>query len=115
MKTIKQDELFENLGAFFKAKGIELTDGDYARRIRRGCDLLTGVINTTQKTVRHAKAEADKKLDQLRQTIHEATAPKPPPPPAQPASSPGSAKDKEKARSPRRPSPKRAAKPPRKK
>src|SRR6266487_2872507 len=88
MKTIKKDELFESLGDFLKLKGVELKDGAYAKRIRQGCNLLTDAINATQKTVKHAKVEVDKKLDQLRQSIHEATAPKPPsaaapkPPPA---------------------------------
>jgi len=76
MKTIKKDELFESLGDFLKLKGVELKDGTYAQRIRQGCNLLTDAINGTQKTVRHARVEVDKKLDQLRQSIHEATAPK---------------------------------------
>ncbi len=92
MKTIKKDELFESLGDFLKLKGVELKDGAYAKRIRQGCDLLTDAINGTQKTVKHAKVEVDKKLDQLRQTIHEATATKPPP-----AASAGASK-KEKSR-----------------
>src|SRR6266487_195978 len=92
MKTIKKDELFESLGDFLKLKGVELKDGAYAKRIRQGCDLLTDAINGTQKTVKHARVEVDKKLDQLRQTIHEATAPKPPP-----AASAGASK-KEKSR-----------------
>lgn len=79
MKTIKKDELFESLGDFLKLKGVELKDGDYAQRIRQGCNLLTDAINGTQKTVRQARVEVDKKLDQLRQSLHEATAPKPPP------------------------------------
>ncbi len=92
MKTIKKDELFESLGDFLKLKGVELKDGAYAKRIRQGCNLLTDAINGTQKTVKHARVEVDKKLDQLRQTIHEATAPKPPP-----AASAGASK-KEKSR-----------------
>ena len=76
MKTIKEDELFQNLSEFLKLKGVELKDGAYAHRVRQGCNLLTDVINCTQKTVRQAKVEVDKKLDQLRQSIHEATAPK---------------------------------------
>jgi hypothetical protein len=40
--------------------------------------LLADAINATQKTVVRAKTEVDKKLDQVRQSIHEATAPKPP-------------------------------------
>lgn len=102
MKTIKQDELFQHLGGFLKAKGIEFTDGVYAERIRKGCNLLSDAVNATQKTVRHAKVEVDKKLDQLRQTIHEATAPKPPPaspaPEPPPASKPGGKKPEAKGK-----------------
>jgi hypothetical protein len=76
MKTIKKDELFENFTEFLNAKGVELKDGDYARRINRACDLLTDTINGTQSAVKRARVEVDKKLTQLRQTIHEATAPR---------------------------------------
>ena len=101
MKTIKQDELFESLGDFLKGKGVELKDGSYSQRIRQGCNLLSEAINATQKTVKHAKVEVDKKLEQLRQSIHEATAPKPPPSP--PAARPPSAgAKKEKNRRPRK-------------
>src|SRR6266498_3276214 len=103
MKTIKKDELFESLGDFLKLKGVELKDGAYAKRIRQGCDLLTDAINGTQKTVKHAKVEVDKKLDQLRQTIHEATAPKPSPAASAPKTHSAHAK-KEKAKPRRRPS-----------
>ena len=78
MKTIKQNELFKSLSDFLKVKGIELKDGAYAQRIRRACNLLGDTVNATQRTARKAKDEVDKKLDQLRQSIHEATAPKPP-------------------------------------
>jgi len=101
MKTIKKDELFESLGDFLKLKGVELKDGDYAKRIRQGCNLLTDAINGTQKTVKHARVEVDKKLDQLRQTIHEATAPKPPPAASAPKT-PSAHVKKEKARPRRR-------------
>ena len=76
MKTIKKGELFRNLSGFLTTKGIELKDGVYVNRINHACGLLTDAINGTQKTVGRAKVEVDKKLDQLRQTIHEATAPK---------------------------------------
>src|SRR6266540_6119120 len=98
MKTIKKDELFESLGDFLKLKGVELKDGAYAKRIRQGCNLLTDAINGTQKTVKHAKVEEDKKLDQLRQTIHEATAPKPPPAASAPRPPSAGAAKKEKHR-----------------
>ena len=79
MKTIKKNELFQNLGGFLKSKGIELKDGAYSQRINRACDVLTDAINGTQKTVRRTKVKVDEKLEQLRQSIHEATAPKPSP------------------------------------
>ena len=75
MKTIDKDELYRHLCEFLKSKGVELTDGSYTQRIRQGCTLLTDVANTTRKTVKRAKAKADRKLDDLRQSIHEATAP----------------------------------------
>jgi len=102
MKTIKKDELFRNLSRFLKTKGVELKDGVYAQRINRACDLLTEAITATQKTARHAKVEVDKKLHQVRQSIHEATAPKPPPASAtKPASASAPTK---KARPSRKPS-----------
>jgi hypothetical protein len=80
MKTVNRDELFQNLSGFLKSKGIELKSaGSYTQRIQKGCGLLADAVNATQKTVRRAKAKADETLDHLRQSIHEATAPKPPP------------------------------------
>jgi hypothetical protein len=79
MKTIKQDELFTSLGGFLKSKGIELNEGSYTARIQKGCNLLSDAINATQKTVSQTKVKVDQALDQLRQTIHENTAPTPPP------------------------------------
>jgi hypothetical protein len=79
MQTIKKDELFQNLGGFLKSKGIELKEGSYTTRIQQGCNLLADAINATQKTVKKTKVKVDQTLDQLRQSIHESTAPKPPP------------------------------------
>ena len=79
MKTIKKDELFQSLGGFLKSKGIELNDGSYTTRIQQGCNLLSDAINATQKTVSKTKVKVDHALEQLRQTIHESTAPPPPP------------------------------------
>ena len=76
MKKIEKDELYDHLRGFLKAKGIALDSGPYTDRIHQGCSLLADAINVTQTTVARAKAEVDKKLDQLRQSIHEATAPK---------------------------------------
>jgi hypothetical protein len=79
MQTIKKDELFHSLGDFLKSKGIELNDGSYTTRIQKGCNLLTDVINGTQKTVRQTKVQVNQAVDQLRKSIHERTAPKAPP------------------------------------
>jgi hypothetical protein len=75
MKTIKKNELYESLGGFLKSKGIELKNGVYSHRINRACDLLTDAINETNRTMKRAKVKVDEKLDQLRQSIHQATAP----------------------------------------
>ena len=75
MKKIEKDELYENLRGFLKSRGIALDDGAYTQRIHQGCNLLAEAINAAQKTVTRARAEADKRLDELRQSIHEATAP----------------------------------------
>jgi hypothetical protein len=96
MKTIDKNELYRNLSDFLKLKGIELQDGAYAQRIQRGCGLLTDAINITQKTVKRAKVRIDKKLDKLRQTIHEATAPESPMPGPSPTGA--SSHSKRKAR-----------------
>jgi hypothetical protein len=79
MQTIKKDELFQNLGAFLKSKGIELNAGSYTTRIQQGCNLLADAINATQQTVKQTKVKVDHALDQLRQSIHEHTAPPRPP------------------------------------
>jgi hypothetical protein len=74
MKQINKEEMFGNLKSFLKSKGIEVQEGAYAQRIRQGCELLTDSINVSQRTLKSAKSA----MDQLRQTIHEQTAPKSP-------------------------------------
>src|SRR5215475_11555757 len=78
MKEIDKEEMFSNLKGFLKSKGIELQEGSYSTGIRKGCDLLTDTVNLSQRAFDHAKDAVDKRLDQVRQTIHEKTAPKPP-------------------------------------
>jgi hypothetical protein len=99
MKTINKNELFEHLSGFLKSKGIELKEGTYSKRIQQGCNLLADTVNATQKTVKRAKVVADENLDRLRQSIHEATAPKPaapPPAPESPASAPAAGDTKKR-------------------
>ena len=78
MKQINKEEMFGNLKDFLKSKGIELQEGAYTQRIRQGCEILTDSVNVSQRTLKRAKSAMDKGLDQLRQTIHEQTAPKSP-------------------------------------
>lgn len=79
MKEINKEEMFGNLKGFLKSKGIELQEGSYAEGIRKGCDLLTDTVNVSQRAFDRAKDAMDKGLNQVRQTIHEKTAPKAPP------------------------------------
>jgi hypothetical protein len=94
--------LFQSLSDFLKVKGVELKDGAYAQRIRRACGLLGDTINATQRTAKKAKVEVDKQLDQLRQSIHEATAPKAPPASAPKPASASAPKTKKAPQSPKR-------------
>lgn len=79
MTPLNQDDLFHNLRGFLKAKGIELQEGSYSRGIQKSCSLLTDAINLGQQGLDRAKTGIDRKLDQMRQVIHEKTAPKSPP------------------------------------
>ena len=79
MKPIEQNEIYEHLSQFLKGKGIDMKEGTYTRRIQKGCSLLTDAVNLTQQGMTRAKTELDKRLEQMRQVIHEKTAPKSPP------------------------------------
>jgi hypothetical protein len=87
MNKIDKDELFRHVSEFWKAKGIELQPGTYTQRIKKGCDLLASTVNLGQEAFERAKVEMEKHLEQMRQVIHEKTAPKTPPRPPQPQSS----------------------------
>ena len=78
MKPIDKKELYQHVGQFLKGKGIELTEGSYSKGIQATCSLLADAINLSQAGIEKAKTGLDKKLDQVRQVIHEKTAPKPP-------------------------------------
>jgi len=78
MKPIQKDELYENLGQFLKSKGIELKEGSYTKGVHAGCSMLADAINLSQAGLERAKNEFEKRLDQVRQVIHESTAPKQP-------------------------------------
>jgi hypothetical protein len=79
MKQLGKNELFKNLSGFLKSRGIELTEGSYAKGIQQTCSLLTNAINLGQDSLERAKMEVDKSCAHVRQVIHEKTAPKAPP------------------------------------
>ena len=79
MKPIDKDELYQHLSSFLSSKGIDLKQGSYTHGIQKGCTLLTDAINLSNSGLKKAKTQVDQKLDQMRQVIHEKTAPKPKP------------------------------------
>jgi len=104
MKQINKDELYENLSHFLKGKGVDLTEGPYTRGIHAGCSMLADAINLSQAGLNRAKTGLERGMDQVRQVIHEQTAPKqpraattPPPQAASTASSTQSPKARKKA------------------
>jgi len=76
MKKIDDKELFHNLSEFLKGKGVELHEGPYAKSIQKGCEILADTVNLSQQAMERAREQMDKHLDQMRQVIHERTAPK---------------------------------------
>ena len=76
MKPIQKDELYKHFTRFLKSKGVELTDGSYARGFQQTCGAITDAVNLSQKGLDRAKVEIGKGLDKMRQAIHEKTAPK---------------------------------------
>ena len=80
MNKIDKDELFRHLSDFWKTKGIELQEGSCTQGIKKGCELLAETVNLSQQALERARAEMEKHLEQMRQVIHEKTAPKTPPP-----------------------------------
>ncbi len=87
MNKIDKDELFRHVSEFWKAKGIELQPGTYTQRIKKGCELLANTVNLGHEAFVRAKVKMEKHLEQMRQVIHEKTAPKSPPRPPQPQAS----------------------------
>ena len=96
MSEIKKEEMFGNLKSFLKSKGIEIQEGSYANGIRKGCEILTDTVNLSQRALARAKVAMDKGLDDVRQTVHERTAPKKES--ARPKTAPGANKTRAKSR-----------------
>jgi len=76
MKPIEKDELYQHFSEFLKNKGIEMKDGNYTHVVQKGCSIMADAVNLTQQGMERAKTEIDKRLDQIRQVIHQKTAPK---------------------------------------
>jgi hypothetical protein len=76
MKPIEKDELYQHFSEFLKNKGIEMKDGNYTSVVQKGCSIMADAVNLTQQGMERAKTEIDKRLEQIRQVIHEKTAPK---------------------------------------
>ena len=89
--------MFGSLKSFLKSKGIEVQEGSYAEGIRKGCDILTDTVNLSQRAFDRARGAVEKGVDQVRQTVHERTAPKAKAaaaPPKKAAADPGQTKSK---------------------
>jgi hypothetical protein len=76
MKQIRKDEIYNQLSEFLKGKGVELKEGPYTRGIHAGCSMLADAINLSQAGIVRAKTGIERGVDQMRQVIHEKTAPK---------------------------------------
>ena len=76
MNKIDKDELFRHLSDFWKTKGVELQEGSCTQGIKKGCELLAETVNLSQQALERARAEMEKHLIQMRQIIHEKTAPR---------------------------------------
>jgi hypothetical protein len=112
MKPIEKHELYQNLSGFLKTKGIELKEGSYAHGIQKSCGLLADAINIGQEGFERAKVGIDRKLEQVRQVIHEKTAPKPATPAATAAAPPASPSQTSQTKTPPvKPRARKAAKP----
>ena len=83
MIKINKDELFRYFNGFLKSRGIELQEGTYAQGVQKGCELLADTDNLSQEAWEQARAEMERRLNEMRQVIHERTAPKPAPAQAQ--------------------------------
>ena len=71
MKPIDKDELYEHLSGFLKNRGVEIKPGTATKGIQTGCTFLAEAINRSQAGIQLARAEVEKKLEQMRQTVDE--------------------------------------------
>jgi hypothetical protein len=116
MQKIDKGELYQHVQQFLKQRGVRLEEGSYTRRIQHGCSILADTVNLSQQAVSKATSVVEKRLDRVRQVIHEKTAPKAPTPaagtPPQSAESSSAKPEAKKApKAARKKAPTRAKKP----
>ena len=75
MNPLKKGSLFRSIKTHLASKGIVLENGEAADKLKAGCNLLTSVVNDGQAGFTQAKTAVTAKLDSIRQSIHESTAP----------------------------------------
>lgn len=75
MKTLKKGELFRSVKKHLEANGVILEKGEASDKLRAGCALLTAVATKGQSSFQTAKNAVTEQIDNLRQTIHDKTAP----------------------------------------
>lgn len=78
MNKIDNKELFRHVSDFFKSRGVELHPGPYTKGIQKSCEILADTVNLSQAAMERAREQMEKHFEQMRQIIHERTAPKPP-------------------------------------
>jgi len=76
MKKIDDKELFQHLSAFLKGKGVHLLEGAFTQSVQKGCEILADTVNLSQQAMERAREQMEKQIDQMRQVVHERTAPK---------------------------------------
>lgn len=78
MKTIKKNELYVGLKSLLESRGVKISNPTYSQAVRRACSFLTDTVNLAHVGAVKARVKVDANLEKLRETIHAATAPKPP-------------------------------------
>jgi len=76
MKPIQKDEVYNQVANFLKSRGLELKDGAYPETLKKGCEIFAEGVNLGQEGLEKAKVTLSKTIDEVRQSIHEKTAPK---------------------------------------
>jgi len=76
MKPIENHETYHHLSLFVKAKCSEMKQTSYSHCVHKSYEIFRDTINLSQRGLERAKVTIDKGINQVRQVIHEKTAPK---------------------------------------